>query len=279
MARDSGHGRALPLAIGAVVVAVVVAVLAELLGAVPAAGAAGSAAAQPVLLPPEPIPLAAGIATAPIGAWSLYRIRDPDSEAEQLRVTLVARDGKFATLEFRSALPTDGPPSTRHFTLQVRVALDLRTAAPGPALVQVDGKAPMKLAGPDLRRTLARPLAGALVGDEVVKVPAGERHTRHYRIARPDEVAVDVWLADDLYPLALVKLQQEPGLLALPVETGKRGMSFFAWPVGSSWELMATGLRGKSTIQGAPRPFDGAALEREFKTAGGGPPGPRSGTR
>jgi hypothetical protein len=208
-----------------------------------------------------PMPLASDLKKAPLGAWSEYNVTSGPMPPVKMKAALVARQGKDHVLETTmegGMMAMMGGSMVSQLTL---AADPTSTAKPVKKFVmQMGQKDPMEmpLDMPQLSvPTFQKPDPKQLVGKEEITVAAGKIKTQHYR-QTVEQGTVDVWVAEDVYPIGLVKATSTP-------KPGAKGPNGQDMPP-TTIELTKRGQGAKTTITKKPKPFDPAMM------GGGAPP-------
>jgi hypothetical protein len=223
----------------------------------------GAALAQP--MSGGMTPLALDLRKVPVGTWAEYHVTVGAEGGMSMtsRWALVARDAGGSTLE---TSVEGGPVAAMGGKMVMKVSL-----VPDPigsdkpikqAVVQMGSRDPMEmpLNMPNMPpQKFQKPDPKKLVGKEQIKTAAGTFKTGHYHDVT-DRGIIDLWVADGVGPLGMVKMTATPD--------PKKGPNPQSPPI--TMELTARGKDAKTAITKPAKPFDPGAF-------GGGPPPPPRG--
>jgi hypothetical protein len=209
-------------------------------------------------------PLALDLKKVPVGSWAEYTVTvgGDSTMTMKSRWALVARDANGSTLE---TSVEGGPVAMMGGKMVMKVALvpdPLTSEKPiKQAVVQVGDRDPMEmpLNMPNMpAQRFQKPDPKKLVGKEQVTVAGGSFKASHYHDVT-DRGVIDLWVADGVGPLGMVKMSAKPSGNAKAENQ----------PPPITMELTAKGKDAKPAITKSAKPFDPA----EFGGPGAPPPG------
>lgn len=199
----------------------------------------------------------------PVGSWSDYTVKRAEGEPRKVRHALVGKEGAAFILESS----TDNQRG-RVVTRQVVDADPSKEGGVKKTIMQVGDSDPMEMPartgqgdgdgqrGPRINARFLKPDPKKVVGKETLKIAAGTFQTERYKDELPRGGTVEYWLAKDVFPYGVVKMEYER-----PAGPEGRGGGKV------SVELAARGKDAKPVITKPAKPFD----PENFRRRGDGP--------
>ena len=240
-------------------------------------------------------PVATALDKVPVGTWAEYSIKRGDAPARKLRQALVGKDGGSFVVETRSENGRgekvlarnvlDADPSkeggVKKTVVQMGDADPMEMPAPGTFGGRRGGDGPgpggpgdgagqgggERRGGGMRGARYLKPDPKTLVGKETIKTAAGSFATEHYKTEGPRGGTLEYWVAKDVGPFGLVKMQiDRPG--------GGGGDNDGPVVV----ELASRGKGAKPELTRPAKPFDPSAMRgREAPTNNDGASKPGAG--
>jgi hypothetical protein len=195
---------------------------------------------------PPRMPAAFDLDVVPLGRWAEYEETYLGAVTIKERVALVGKGANGNTIE----TTTEMKPGQKTVFAAVFVAEKDGGVRVARNVFQVEGDEPMEAPpmGP-AEQPYPRVDPAKLVGAETVTVRVGTFKSKHYRDRTVFGEQVDFWVADDVWPIGVLRLEAEQKQLP----TVRAGFKF---------ELVATGGDALAQITAPARPFDPAVVRK-----------------